>query len=215
MPTKLGEPAHMQIIFSAGSRRRAAVEYEIAGPGIAGLPSTLQGGHRMQTSVAFLLCCSVAAPVPAVDPFDLKLDDLQRQDWSLARHVRITAWERFIAKNPKHPRVAVAMIALGHLHANQDLNREPPEKADEAGSVAWFRRAVRASKRGSDLWVEAQFLVAVRVVFGNPAEARSIYRAIKAERTDSLTLARVEHHLATVCVVEGDRAGALRPMPRS
>ncbi len=164
----------------------------------------------MHTSVAFLLCCFVAPPVPSVDPFASKLDDLQRQDRSLARHVRITAWERFIAKHPKHPRVAQAMICLGHLHANEDLNRKPPEKSDEVGSLAWFRRAVPASKRGSDLWVEAQFLVASRVVCGNPAEARSIYRYVKANRTDPLTLAKIEHAMATVCSLEGNRAGALR-----
>lgn len=164
----------------------------------------------MHTSVAFLLCCFVAPPVPSVDPFVSKLDDLLRQDWSLARHVRITAWERFIAKYPKHPRVAQAMISLGHLHAEENLTRKQPEKSDQVGSLAWFRRAVSASKTGSDLWVEAQFLVASRVVCGNPAEARSIYRSVKANRTDFLTLAKIEHEMATVCSLEGNRADALR-----
>ena len=162
----------------------------------------------MHTSVAFLLCCFVAPPVTAVDPFASKLEDLRRQDWSLSKRVRIIAWERFIAKHPKHPRVAEAMIYLGHLHAEDLVRNNPPEKSDGVGSLAWFRRAVPASTPGSDTWVEAQFLVASRVQ--NPAEARSIYSSIKANRTDFLTLAKIEHRMASVCIVEGNRAGALR-----
>ncbi len=155
-----------------------------------------------------LLCCFVAPPVPAMDSFAKESDALERTD--AKRAILVVKWERLIAKHGNHPRVAEAMIALGHLLATEDLARDPLHKQDLEGSLAWFKKAARASKPGSDLWVEAQFLVAVRMAYRNPAEARAIFQGIVANRTDSLTLIRVEHEMATVCACERNRQGALQ-----
>ncbi len=157
-----------------------------------------------------LLCCFVAPPAPPADPFLEASADLRQQETVTRRADLVVEWERLIAKHGNHPRVAEAMISLGHLLATEDLARDPLHKEDEAGSLAWFRKAARAAKPGSDLWVEAQFLVVARAMFANPAEARAMLKEIVARRSDSLSLIRVERELASICLCEGDQEGAVR-----
>jgi hypothetical protein len=159
---------------------------------------------------ALFLGASAPSGAERQDEFDSQLEYLRRQ-WmpDVGKDAVVDAFKDFIEEYQDDPRVAKAMLHLAGLMENSD-----PQKGiypDRAAALGWYRKAAGRAVPGSETWIKAQFMVQGRVVYSSPAEARGILKQVAAHaQGDSLTLARVESALYTVCRSEDDLDGAER-----
>ena len=148
-----------------------------------------------------LLMASVASEV-AVKDFDAQLDFLKRtrvQD--VGRDALVVSYEKLIADNAKHPKVAQAMLDLVGIYRLVDpdikLDRDPEK------SNYWLERAAATAPKGSALWLTAQQGLVGRYQYTEPKRAGAILDEIVAAAPGhSLTMARVEKARMTLAFSE-------------
>jgi hypothetical protein len=143
------------------------------------------------------------------DPFEERLQGLV--DLAVRTNNPATierACEAALKDFPDHPERARIMLlaADGWEVTNKQLGVVP----DEPRALGWFRRAVAAAPVGSQLWSQAQLLVAARIRESSPAEAKNILHRIESKSSDQVVRAQVLHDLQLLAMIEGDSEEAER-----
>lgn len=138
--------------------------------------------------------------VPTGVDIAVKLDYLSRQNPSrVGRAPLVGAYEECIHRHPGDPRVAQAMMSIGHLYGTLEIP-ELDIHPDTEKAMEWFRMAARTATVGSSTWVDAQLTVARCQALTSPEEARNRLRSILDR--ESLLLARVEYELQAIAIRE-------------
>jgi hypothetical protein len=126
----------------------------------------------------------------------VKLDYLSRQNPArVGRTPLVAAYKECIRRHPGDPRVAEAMMSIGHLYGGLEIPELGIQKAME-----WFRMAARTATEHSPTWVDAQMTVARCQARTSPEEARNRLRRISDR--GSLLLAQVEYELQVIAIEE-------------
>jgi len=131
----------------------------------------------------------------------VKLDYLSWQNPSrVGRAPLVGAYEECIRQHPGDPRVAEAMMSIGHLYGTLEIPELDIHPATEK-AMEWFRMAARTATVGSPTWADAQLRIA-GCHLTSPEEARN--RLYSVSDRGSLLLAKVEDELQAIAIREGN-----------
>jgi hypothetical protein len=140
--------------------------------------------------------------VPTGVDIAVKLDYLNRQNPSrVGRAPLVSAYKECIHQHPGDPRVAEAMMRIGHLYGALEI----PDQGiypDTERAMEWFQMAARTAAEGSPTWADAQMTIARCQALTSPEEARNTLGPI-SDRA-SLRLAQVEYELQVIAIQEGN-----------
>lgn len=135
------------------------------------------------------------------DEFTARLHILQRLGvQQTGRDPLRQMYQGLLQQFPKHPDRSTAMYEIASLWSNN------PEDRDQF--IVWLRKAVKASRAGTNMWYKSRFWLQARLVRTDPDEAEQILTEILDSQPDPVNEVKAWNQRVKVALSQDDEERA-------